>query len=89
MNLAHRVRKLEDEIGEVVVSLRYLYVLCDCKRYQGGSCKRIEKSKRVSVPEGVKVKYVFAAEASTEPNPCTDCMDYERKEYTDESQRQN
>jgi hypothetical protein len=78
MSLENRVRKLEDEIGEVVVCFRHIFggvFYGDCKRYQEETCQRINKNKPMNVSEGKKLKFVSAPHTSDAKNPCEGCRD--------------
>ncbi len=75
MNIQRRISKLEDKIGDADIPVTYLFVNCLCRQFQAGTCQRIGARKREPRPEGIRAVYVFAPDASTSPQPCSDCPD--------------
>ncbi len=82
MSQEQRVRKLEDEIGEVVVRVKYIFggrFFRDCEHYQDQSCKRVAQEPRQSLPEGAKIRFEIDPEDANDENPCNDCMNYKER----------
>jgi len=82
MNLSQRVKKLEDELREVIVRVSYTFggrFFRDCERYQDQSCKRVAQETRQPLPEGTRIRFEYDHEGEKEKNPCSDCKDYKER----------